>query len=81
MTIRDNNEYQISFITSKTISNCSFKFVSLIESRIGHYIAMGPPVVNYSRVGSPPGIIFQNIFVFRNIKNMLVLVWVDGTVE
>ena len=43
---------------------------------------MGPPVVNYSRVGSPPGIIFQNIFFFRNIKNnMLVLVWVDGTVE
>ena len=42
---------------------------------------MGPPVVNYSRVGSPPGIIFQNKF-FRIIKNnMLVLVWVDGTVE
>ena len=43
---------------------------------------MGPPVVNYSRVGSPPGIVFQNMFFFFNIKTtMLKLGWVDGTLE
>ena len=42
---------------------------------------MGPPVVNYSRVGSPPGIVFQNMFFFNIKTTMLKLGWVDGTLE
>ena len=53
-----------------------------LASAIHYIIMMGPPVVNYSRVGSPPGIIFQNKVFFRNIKTtMLKLGWVDGTLE